>query len=699
MPKVKWFQNLKLIQKISLLLVAVLIANVAVQLTLLNKLKHTSEERAQLAVGSLSNTLSLEINRELASIEQNVKQLSLDLAVLTDENAHTRSQLLKQVAQRLLANPNVVGLGVGFEPNAFDHADALYQNQTALGSEASGRFMPYTAKNEKGEIFVEPLTGYEGDGSEWYQVPKTTKKPVITEPYVYKIAGVSYNMFTIAYPILSEKGDFLGVVTADIVLDQMQKILEESPILDAEKAEAFIFSDGGYCIGNTLEPELVNTIAKDHPILAVDTQGGPQKLPLKSLDYQVMGQSLTFIEGTNWRIATAVPESVIFADYKSDRSQSIIIMSLSLAFAIVFLWLIARSINRPIRVLMGAMTGVEEGQLSHNINTDSKDEIGTLAKSFHNMLDALIKLINNLSNTASVVEDNATSLETVSLNQTNRIQEISTIFSQIAEGNMRQAEDVEAIVIRTSSLGDMISQANTAITQLDESATSTVLKSMEGASLLRELDLKAKENQEITQEVSQSVENVNHSISEIGSIAILIDQIAAQTNLLALNASIEAARAGEAGRGFSVVADEIRSLAEQTTKATQDIKHTITHVMNRSETAMSCAESISKAQQAQFEVIRDVIQIFNVVIASFKENEQLTAHLRESAQVIEHNKNDILDLLSNISALTEETSASTEEVTASVTEQATSMETLLSQSGELKILTEQLKSEIGRFRY
>lgn len=698
------FKNLKLIQKISSLALLILMINLGIQGFLLLNIRNSSLKDASVYVDTVSNDLSLEITQNLAKTEQDMLQLSQDLSHLIGQKRLTRTDAIHLLESRLKMDPNIIGYGLGFEPNAFDQQDNGHKNNLLAGSDKSGRFLAYITVGANEKTVVEPLTGYDvpGDG-DWYLKPKATKLPIVTEPYLYTVNGKEVTMFTISYPILDPKDQFLGTLTADIALDQMQNFFANNESLNREKAVAVLFTEKGHIISSTIDPEAVNQIQLDNPLIQ-NVLSGKNKEVYEAKDLQEKGKYLTsdgivtFKTGTKWHLVSSIPQGVVLKNYNDNLRQSAVLIALAILIILALIYGIGKSISNPIQKLMSIMKQVESGNLTEYSGLDSKDEIGQLSNSFDKMLFSLRDLINKVQTTSGVVENSSEHLTSLSKQNAMTISEVNTIVSQIADANIKQAEDIESIVGRTAVLGDMINESASVIDSLNLVAAHTNNISGQGVKTLGDLEQKSHETKALSQEINRAVTDVNLTINQIENIAKLIDNIASQTNLLALNASIEAARAGEAGRGFSVVADEIRSLSEQTTLATQEIRQLIITILNKSEIAVRSVSEVSAAQESEYEVIHTSINIFHEIISAFHKISEQLLTIQRNSHVIEDSKNEILDALTNISALTQETTASTEEVTSTMNEQKEAIDQLSQHSENLSVLTESLKSQVVSFR-
>lgn len=698
------FKNLKLIQKVSSLALLILIINLGIQSILLLNIRDSSLKNASVYVDTVSNDLSFEITQTLAKTEQDMNQLSQDFSQLIAQRKISRSDALHLLQNRLQSDPNIIGFGLGFEPNAFDQADTAHQMDVLSGSNESGRFLAYVTRGSNDQPVVEPLTGYDvpGDG-DWYLQPKATGLPTVTEPYLYTVGGKEVTMFTISYPILNAKGQFLGTLTADIALDQMQNFFANNESLNREKAIAVLFTEKGHIISSTIDPKDVNQIQIDDPLIK-NVLSGKNKEVYTANNLQDKGAYLTsdglvtFRTGTNWHLVSAIPEKIVLKSYEDSLFQSMILIGIAIVIILLLILGIGKSINKPIQKLMRIMKQVELGDLTEFSALESKDEIGQLSSSFDKMLSSLRELIAQVQNTSGIVEDSSDNLTILSRQNALSISEVNTIVGQIADANIKQAEDIESIVGRTAVLGDMINESSEVINALNTVAARTNQISSQGVQTLGDLEQKSHETKALSQEINRAVTDVNLTINQIEDIAKLIDNIASQTNLLALNASIEAARAGEAGRGFSVVADEIRSLSEQTTLATQEIRQLIITILNKSAIAVRSVSEVSAAQESEYEVIHTSIDIFQEIISAFQKISEQLLTIQGNSHVIENSKNDILDALTNISALTQETTASTEEVTSTMNEQKESIDQLTQHSENLSVLTESLKSQVVSFR-
>jgi methyl-accepting chemotaxis protein len=199
------------------------------------------------------------------------------------------------------------------------------------------------------------------------------------------------------------------------------------------------------------------------------------------------------------------------------------------------------------------------------------------------------------------------------------------------------------------------------------------------------------------QEASQTIQSLGHRSKEIGSIVTTITEISGQTNLLALNAAIEAARAGEAGRGFAVVADEVRKLAEETSHATEKITGLIQDIQQETVRAVTIMEANQKAVGEQVSTIRGSESALAEIFSNTKLVEQDAHQTQEVLGNLQLNADDILRASMEISSINQETAAATEEVAASTEEQTATMEMIAAQAADLKKLAVHLKKQVESF--
>ena len=277
-------------------------------------------------------------------------------------------------------------------------------------------------------------------------------------------------------------------------------------------------------------------------------------------------------------------------------------------------------------------------------------------------------------------------------------EDIAKTVEEIARGATEQAKETESGSQNVISLGSVI-EDNQNNLKLLENETQRVNEVIEkGRSSISLLNNQAKKTESEVFEIETSVQATYKNVNKIKDVSMFIATISEQTNLLALNASIEAARAGEHGRGFAVVADEIRKLAEESKKSTQEIDRAISTLNEDAEVLVRIAESLKKAT-------KDQLVGMDVTLSEFKEIESaitsISTHvikMDQSGLLMDEEKNHILGVMSNLSAIAQENAASTEETSASTEQQTASIHEIARMSDQLLTYASTLKEIASYFK-
>jgi len=206
------------------------------------------------------------------------------------------------------------------------------------------------------------------------------------------------------------------------------------------------------------------------------------------------------------------------------------------------------------------------------------------------------------------------------------------------------------------------------------------------------------ESNKASRDIYEIISKTHDSSNKIGQASNVITSIAEQTNLLALNAAIEAARAGETGKGFAIVADEIRKLAEQSSILTKEIDKVVGELQSNAKSAVETVERVAAISKEQTGSVINSKNKYMLIAQAMKEAEEAVIQLNASGREMEKAKNDILVTLKNISAIAEENSAATEQMAASMEEQAASVEEISHASDELSDLAQNLQLIINKFK-
>lgn len=220
----------------------------------------------------------------------------------------------------------------------------------------------------------------------------------------------------------------------------------------------------------------------------------------------------------------------------------------------------------------------------------------------------------------------------------------------------------------------------------------------EGLVIVKTLVDETKRNRETTEVIASIIDETSVSAQKIEQASQMIQSIADQTNLLALNAAIEAARAGDAGRGFAVVAEEIRKLAEQSANFTNDIQSVITELISKSNTAVDNMGQAKLIMTSQFDAVQKTDDKFKSIADSINSMKKSIDAILVSSQEMDAKKNDIIEIMESLSAISEENAASTQQSSASIEEQTAALMMVSESSNALTDLAKEMETIVSKFR-
>ncbi|WP_281974786.1 methyl-accepting chemotaxis protein [Halobacillus litoralis] len=375
-----------------------------------------------------------------------------------------------------------------------------------------------------------------------------------------------------------------------------------------------------------------------------------------------------------------------------------IFLVVALVLGVLFAYLFGTRLNKSVQSLLSSVKRITDGDLTEEIETERKDEIGQLAHSMNQMVGSLRSLVNRVSRATDDVSAQSEELTQAANEVKEGSEQVASTMQELSSGSESQANSSSHLSEMMEDFVNKIEEANEGGQEVSSTSKEVLSMTDEGRTLMQTSVSQMNNINHIVKEAVDKVKGLDRQSKEINKLVQVIQDIAEQTNLLSLNAAIEAARAGEHGKGFAVVADEVRKLAEQVSTSIVDITTIVEKIQTESSSVANSLETGYEEVNEGSKQIEVTGRTFDDIHTSVSDMagrvQQISSHLSNVARSSQQMNTSIEE----IASVSEESAAGVQQVAASSQQTSSSMEEVSVSARQLSELAEELNEQVREFK-
>ncbi|WP_017797216.1 methyl-accepting chemotaxis protein [Oceanobacillus kimchii] len=620
-----------------------------------NKIEESMLDSAQKSVEIMKQTIDQFMNDQMDSIEY--LSTAIDPSDIEDNADEATGRILE---------------------NMQNSKDVAFE-QTYVGTE-TGEFMNFPTS------FKNP-PDYDPRERPWYQQAMDNQGEVIvTTPYV----SASSNQVVVTLAKATANND--GVVAVNLELASLTDIVNSVTI--GEEGYLFLLDEAQNYISHP-NYEAGAEATEDFFTKLYDSENGKFNYLFEGDQKQL---AFATSEITGWKIAGSMFNSEITHNVSPILNTTILVITIALALGGVLIVFIIRSISKPIYHLVSASNTISHGDLSDEVHLHRNDELGTLAQSFNKMRENLNGIILQVRDKSNHLASSAEQLNASTEQNTSATEQISSSVQEVAEGMNSLNNNITKSSKLAKEMTESIYTIESSSNEVSNTVTNTISAVNEGNKALNTTISQMKFIKENTHQLSNNIQDLGNQSEEISKIIDVITDISEQTNLLALNAAIEAARAGEHGKGFAVVADEVRKLAEKSSQSAEQIKTMINAIQSETANTVSSMKAATTEVEKGINIANNADQSFSNITGYVDSiTNQITSVTTEIEEISTATKQ-FTSIFEGVASIGDTVSNEAENVSASTQEQLASMEEIANSASDLTSVAEDLQQLVENFK-